>query len=188
MAASDINSDAAIRARFSGSVVGSPRCMSQLYHDAMAICRKYGTPLLFITMMANPNWPEVKAVILEGEKAVDHPVELVCVFCQKVKALMFQIFQMEHLGRVLAYVSTIEFQKHGLPHMHLMVTLDPRDQPLTPEQINLLVLAEIPDKEKEPKLYDLINKQMLHGPCKGRECWRDVVATLDFQNPSHHKL
>jgi hypothetical protein len=35
--------------------IGSPRPMSQLYHDSMALVRKYGTPSLFITMTANPN-------------------------------------------------------------------------------------------------------------------------------------
>jgi hypothetical protein len=163
--------------------VGSPRCMSQLYHNAMAICRKYRTPSLFITMTANPNWPEVKAVIPEGEKAVDHPMELVRIFRQKVKALMFQIFQMELLGRVLAYVSTIEFQKRGLPHLHLMVTLDPRDRPSTPEEVNLLVLAEIPDKEQEPELYASTTEQMLHGPCKGRAFWREGGCNIGFPKP-----
>ncbi|PLW26213.1 hypothetical protein PCASD_26028 [Puccinia coronata f. sp. avenae] len=163
--------------------VGSPRCMSQLYHDAMAICRKYRTPSLFITMTANPNWPEVKAVIPEGEKAVDHPMELVRIFRQKVKALMFQIVQMELLGRVLSYVSTIEFQKRGLPHLHLMVTLDPRDRPSTPEEVNLLVLAEIPDKEQELELYASTTEQMLHGPCKGRAFWREGGCNIGFPKP-----
>jgi hypothetical protein len=157
--------------------------MSQLYHNAMAICRKYGTPSLFITMTANPNWPEVKAVIPKGEKAVDHLMELVRVFHQKVKALMFQIVQMERLGWFLAYVSTIEFQKRGLPHLHLMVTLDPRDRPTTPEEIDLLVSAEIPDKSKEPQLHDSITEQMLHGPCKGQACWREGGCNLGFPKP-----
>jgi hypothetical protein len=39
---------------------GSPRNMLQLYHDAMANVRHFGNPSLFITMTANPNWPEIQ--------------------------------------------------------------------------------------------------------------------------------
>jgi hypothetical protein len=163
--------------------VGSPQCMLQLYHNAMAIVQKYGTPLLFITMTANPKWPEVEELIPPGEKAEDHPMELVQAFCLKEKTLMFQIVQIERLGRVLAYVSTIEFQKRGLPHLHLMVTLDPRDCPRTPEDIDLLVCAKITDKDTEPQLYTSITKQNLHGPCKGRKCWREGGCSLGFPKP-----
>jgi hypothetical protein len=45
--------------------IGSPRAMSQLYHDSMALVRKYGTPSLFITMTVNPNWPEIRNEIPE---------------------------------------------------------------------------------------------------------------------------
>ncbi len=34
---------------------GSPHRMNQLYHDSMALVRKFGKPDLFITMMCNPN-------------------------------------------------------------------------------------------------------------------------------------
>lgn len=37
------------------SFTGGPRYMVEKYHDAMAICRTYGNPTLFITMTANPN-------------------------------------------------------------------------------------------------------------------------------------
>lgn len=42
------------------SFTGGPRYMIEKYHDAMAICRTYGNPTLFVTMTANPNWPEIK--------------------------------------------------------------------------------------------------------------------------------
>jgi hypothetical protein len=49
--------------------IGSPRSMSQLYQDAMALCRKYGHPSLFITMTANPNWPEITDNIPARDRA-----------------------------------------------------------------------------------------------------------------------
>ncbi|CAN6994353.1 unnamed protein product [Brassica oleracea var. botrytis] len=42
------------------SFTGGPRYLIEKYHDAMAICRKYENPDLFITMKANPNWREIK--------------------------------------------------------------------------------------------------------------------------------
>jgi hypothetical protein len=42
-----------------GTYHGSPRYMSSLYQDAMAIVRHYGFPNLFVTFTCNPNWPEI---------------------------------------------------------------------------------------------------------------------------------
>ncbi|CAF1918954.1 unnamed protein product [Brassica napus] len=42
------------------SFTGGPRYMAEKYQDAMAICRWYGNPHLFITVTANPNWVELK--------------------------------------------------------------------------------------------------------------------------------
>ena len=47
--------------------------MRQLYQDAMAIVRKKGKPDLFITMTANPKWPEIIADLLEDQKPADRP-------------------------------------------------------------------------------------------------------------------
>ena len=42
------------------SFTAGPCYMSEKYQDAMAICRFYGNPHLFITFTANPNWVELK--------------------------------------------------------------------------------------------------------------------------------
>ncbi|CAN6885367.1 unnamed protein product, partial [Brassica oleracea] len=36
------------------SFTGGPRYLVEKYHDAMAICREFGNPYLFITMIVNP--------------------------------------------------------------------------------------------------------------------------------------
>ena len=119
--------------------------MSQLYQDAMAICRVNGPPSLFITMTADPAWQEITDVILAGANPMDHPTEIVRVTYLKLKRLLYELVQMRRLGLVVAYVSTIEFQKRGLPHIHVMPTLEESDRPTTPEEIDMLVSAEIPD-------------------------------------------
>jgi hypothetical protein len=41
------------------SFTGSKRYMVQNYQDAMAICRSYGPPDMFITFTCNPKWQEI---------------------------------------------------------------------------------------------------------------------------------
>ncbi|GJW92955.1 ATP-dependent DNA helicase PIF1-like protein [Tanacetum coccineum] len=42
---------------------GSPRYMMHNYQDAMAMCRTYGNPDLFITFTSNPKWPEISEML-----------------------------------------------------------------------------------------------------------------------------
>ena len=61
---------------------------------------------------------------------------------------------------------TIEYQKRGFPHGHILVFLDnEHDRFDTAEKIDQIICAEIPDKEKDPELYEVIVKNMMHGPC-----------------------
>ena len=62
-------------------------------------------------------------------------------------------------------MSVIEFQKRGLPHTHITITLEPEDKPVTPEQIDEIICAEIPDKDVDPIAYETVLRCMLHGPC-----------------------
>ena len=60
---------------------------------------------------------------------------------------------------------TIEFQKRGLPHVHILPWLHPNDKLQTPESIDRVISAELPDKRKYPQLLDVVTKLMMHGPC-----------------------
>jgi hypothetical protein len=62
-----------------------------------------------------------------------------------------------------AYLYTIEFQKCGLPHAHIVVFLKPHARLRTPEHINSLMSSEFPDDN--PELLELIQKFMVHGLC-----------------------
>lgn len=59
----------------------------------------------------------------------------------------------------------IEFQKHGLPHTHMLVCLYPDNRPKSIQDIDRLVLAEIPDKDLDPLCYNAVKNYMIHGPC-----------------------
>ncbi|CAH9131156.1 unnamed protein product, partial [Cuscuta epithymum] len=91
------------------SFTGGPRYMQQNFQDAMAICRWYGNPHLFITFTANPKWPEVESMLKE-QKAEDRPDITSRVFKLKLKQLMKVLKEDHYFGTDIADVCTIEFQ------------------------------------------------------------------------------
>ncbi|XP_012828649.1 PREDICTED: uncharacterized protein LOC105949891 [Erythranthe guttata] len=85
------------------------------------------------------------------------------------------------------YVCTIEFQKRGLPHAHILLWLHNDDKPKNPEEIDRIICAEIPDEENDRKMYQLVEKYMIHGPCGQANlkspCMKDRVCTKRFPKP-----
>ncbi|XP_071741246.1 uncharacterized protein [Rutidosis leptorrhynchoides] len=53
----------------------------------------------------------------------------------------------------------------GLPHAHICIFLDERDKLPDPEDIDEYIWAELPDKDEDPELYQLVSELMIHGPC-----------------------
>ena len=149
----------------SSSFTGSTRYMQQLYQDSMAIVREFGKPDLFVTVTCNPKWPEIVDELLPNQQASDRPDLVARVFKLKLKSITHDLFVKGILGRVIAHVHVIEFQKRGLPHAHILIILSSNDKPKTPEDFDNLVCAEIPDNEHQPLLFETVSKSMIHGPC-----------------------
>ncbi|XP_029148390.1 uncharacterized protein [Arachis hypogaea] len=63
------------------------------------------------------------------------------------------------------FVYTIEFQKRGLPHAHILLFLHKDDKFPTAEDIDKIISAEIPDKDIDPVYFEAVEKHMMHGPC-----------------------
>ena len=59
---------------------------------------------------------------------------------------------------------TIEFQKRGLPHVHLIVWLD-KNGPLGADEIDKLISAQLPDPSIDPIGFQAVSTFMIHGPC-----------------------
>ena len=121
-------------------------------------------------MTANPNWPEIQEALEPGETANDRPDIVARVFYMKWNQLKNDIAKHHVLGFCLGIKSVHEFQKQGMPHGHLIAILAKRDQPRTPEDVDLFVCAELPDKETDPEGFDLVTRHMLHGPCADNKC------------------
>ncbi|XP_014673789.1 PREDICTED: uncharacterized protein LOC106814041 [Priapulus caudatus] len=161
----DDTSNAGTKVILPPTVYGSPRFYAEAFQDAMAIVRHYGKPSLFLTFTCNPNWPEIKASLFHGEAPSDRPDICVRVFNIKLQELLKDLRQREVLGKVVAFTSVKEDQKRGLPHAHILLILKDKDQPKTPQDVDRIVCAEIPDKHTNPRLYDIITRNNIHGPC-----------------------
>ena len=151
------------------SFLGGARFIGQCYQDSMAIVRKYSRPSLFITFTANPKWDEITRELLPGQTATDRPDLVVRVFRIKVTHLLHDLKRKQIFGRYLGSVYTIEYQKRGLPHMHLLLFLHPhdRDRLLDPAVIDRFISAELPQPEDDPtgSLTEIVKSMMVHGPC-----------------------
>ena len=146
------------------SHVGSPRFMTQLFQNAMTICRHFHKPDLFLTMTANPKWPEIIHSLFPGQTATDRPDIVSRVFEQKKKALL-KLIDNGFFGTTIAHIHTIEFQKKGLPHIHLLIFLYSQDRIRDPHYINSMISAQLPSPQLQPLLYAKVTKYMIHGLC-----------------------
>ena len=161
IAADDV-SNAGKRIILAASFKGGPRDMSATYHDAMAIVQKYGKPDLFITFTCNPKWNEILISLLPNQTATDR-VDLICrVFKMKLDSMIKDIMVNGIFGAALGITYSIEYQKRGLPHAHILVILHQR---IRPEDIDNVVSAEIPDPITQPELFKIITTNNIHNPC-----------------------
>ena len=145
--------------------MGSPRNMSEKYHDAMAIVRDLSVPDIFITFTCNENWPEIRNNLYPGQNPSDRPDLMARVFQVYHNELIKDITQRHVLGRCVSKINVIEFQKRGKPHSHILLHLDDADKIRSPADIDSLVCAEIPDLNLFPDLHQIVTSCMMHGPC-----------------------
>ena len=165
----------------------SPRWYQQKFQDSMAICRQYGKPSLFLTFSANAKWQEIEESLYENESSHDRPDIVNRVFEMKRRELKLDIKNNKILGECIAHVDIIEFQKRCLPHTHLMIWLAQEDQPRKPEDYDRFVCAEFPDPDRNPELFELVRKFMIHGPCgkdnPKSQCMVDGKCSKGYPKP-----
>lgn len=151
------------------SYTGGDRYMQQRYQNAMAINRHLHKPTLFITMAANPGWPEITRELLPGQTALDRLDLVARVFHLKVQFFLDDLKKTQIFGRYAGSVYTIEYQERGLPHMHLLLFLHPDDRLRyrDPSVVNQVISADFPTEDEDPdsKLFSVVASTMVHGPC-----------------------
>ncbi|XP_073358077.1 uncharacterized protein [Aegilops tauschii subsp. strangulata] len=108
------------------SFTGGRRYMIENFQDAIAISRVFGPPDLFTTFTCNPKWPEITEALCSepGQMPSDRADLPVRVYHMKLNDYIHDIKSGEAFGPVVAVLHTVEFQKRGLPHAHILIWLD----------------------------------------------------------------
>ena len=149
------------------SFVGGPRYMKQKQQDALTFIGKYGSPDLFITFTMNPDWPEFEPALAAGGAGCtsnDRPDLVSRVFRLKLCALMDDLTKVCIFGCAKAFLYTVEWQKRGLPHCHVLLWLETK---IDKTDIDSYISAEIPDPNTPPRLYKIVTSNIIHNPCVG---------------------
>ncbi|XP_031111963.1 uncharacterized protein LOC116015936 [Ipomoea triloba] len=148
------------------SFVGGARYMIQNYQDAM---------------------PEVERFLKDTNcRAEDRP-DIICrVFKMKLDSLIADCRKNKLFGSVNGVIYTIEFQKRGLPHAHILLCLEKRKEGTITRNLDAIISVEILDKEMDTKYYTTVEEFMMHRPC-GKEgmnspCMSGNVCTKHFPN------
>lgn len=140
------------------SFLGSRRWASEHVADALAVAASLGVPTFFVTITCNPMWEEIQEQLRPGQTFADRPVVVARVFKQKLSQLLSLLNTMfASTGKPIYIMHTVEFQKRGLPHAHILVKYEAAC--VTPEDIDSIISAEIPDN---PRYAELVRLYMLH--------------------------
>jgi len=174
----DLN-DIGQRVILPSSYMGGPQHMNQCYQDSMSLGRRYRKVDVFLTMTTNPYWDEITQELEPGQTPYDRPDLIARVFEMKRKALLDEIYNHGIFGLSVAYIYTIEFQKHGLPHMHLLIFLHVPHKLTTPEAVDSCIWARWPDPEQYPKLFATVKWCMVH-TCSATSCLANGKCSKGF--------
>jgi len=145
-------------------IVG-PHHMVQNYQDAMAICRWAGCPNAFVTFICNPQWLEIKRALLLGQQPQDRLDLVTRVFKIKLKELINDIHKKHILGRTIAGIYVVVFQKRELPHAHILIFFIEDYKPHTVKDIDRMINAELPNSETNKLAHKTVARCTMHGPC-----------------------
>ncbi|KAL5132857.1 hypothetical protein HKD37_03G006282 [Glycine soja] len=139
------------------SFVGSQRYMEQLYFDGMTICGHLGFPDLFLTITCNPTWPEIQRKVTQSNLTPHN--------CPDIITRVFKIKLNQLMNDLKHVIYTIEWQKRGLSHAHILIFLHPSNKLPNPEDIDHIISAEVPNKHTHAELFEIVSSHMMHGPC-----------------------
>jgi len=87
------------------------------------------------------------------------------MFKIKLKKLINDIHKNHILGRRIARIYVIEFQKCGLPHTHILIFFAKDYKPHVVKDVNRMINAEFSNPETNKLAHKTIAKCMMHGPC-----------------------
>ena len=152
----------------SPTFAGSPAYYKRGQRDSLALLARCGRPSYFVTMTANPGWPEIQENLEPGQRWEHRPDLVSRVFNMKSK----QLIQDRRNGNVFTngepgsspasmILWVVEYQKRGLPHVHIAVRVA-GPQPVTSELIDANITANMPNALEDPWLAQFVMCTMTH--------------------------
>ena len=136
--------------------------MQEYAQDSMTYVPHYRHPDLFFTFTCNLTWDEIQKLLLPGQSPVARHDIIARVFRQKLKSLMDFIVRYEVFGSMHWWLYSVECQKRGLPHAHILILLHDK---ITSDEIKDVICAEIPQADVDKDLHAVVIKNMIHGTC-----------------------
>ncbi|XP_044326393.1 uncharacterized protein [Triticum aestivum] len=103
------------------SHTGGDRYFKENFQDGLAVCRVHGPPDIFTTFTCNPKWPEIMDALEPGQRPSDRADIVVRVYHMKLIEYLNEIKSGKAFGPIKAVLYTVEFQKRGLPHAHILI-------------------------------------------------------------------
>jgi hypothetical protein len=85
------------------------------------------------------------------------------VFKIKLKELINDIHKNHILGRMIAGIYVVEFQKRGLSHAHILIFFTEDCKPHMVEDVDRVISAELSDSETNKLAHETVARCMVHG-------------------------
>ncbi|GMR38834.1 hypothetical protein PMAYCL1PPCAC_09029, partial [Pristionchus mayeri] len=159
---------------------GSIAWYNDMLDKAMVLLVKIGKPDIFLTYTGFHEWPEIMENLFPNTNWQSNPLLVCTVFYLKVQEVLDDVMNKEVFGKVAGFVYSIEFQKRGMPHLHLLIILKAGNKMDRVDQIDKHVWARIPEvigpnptmrervvQEMQKRLRKDVKNFMLHAPCLG---------------------
>ena len=102
------------------------------------------------------------------------------VFKLKLNTILDEILRKNIFGVVAGYTYVIEFQKRGLPYIHILIILEKTQKIRTPTDVDNVVSAELPDKSSQPRSFQNELNFNMHRPCDPGRCLSEGVCKRGF--------
>jgi hypothetical protein len=109
------------------------------------------------------------------------------VFKIKLKELINDIHKKHILGRMIARIYVVEFQKHGLSHAHILIFFTKDCKPHTVEDVDRMISAELPNSKTNKLAHETVAKCMVHVElCFQMPCaWKKANAKKKIHTSSN---
>ncbi|POS81964.1 hypothetical protein EPUL_006377, partial [Erysiphe pulchra] len=125
---------------------------------------------------------EIQRYLEHGQTPDTRPDLIAIVFKLKLDAFLHDAKERHIFGLCIGSSYTIEYQKSGLPHAHVLLFMHEDFIPRCGEQVDELVRAQIPIDD--PELAEIVKTHMVHGPCgpnyRNSPCFRDGKCSKGY--------